>query len=194
MSFNQILCNAAAIDVLWFRSIQCAQDGTWTMQFLYNGAVFSTGSFTVLPQVKEDAITNKYNQVAYTGAGNEYDSICRTINPDGTLKRDSHLCSNPLLATETLWYIKGKGCYLSDTAMVFGYFGAGIDPPGLNNFLKARSQGYVPMGRVNAPVATQFPRSQNVNVTYRGAGTIGGLSQAVLFGGPPVNGGEMRHR
>jgi hypothetical protein len=60
VSFNQTLCDAAAIDVLWFRSIQCAQDGTWTMQFLYNGAVFSTGTFTVLPQVKEDAI---YQQV-----------------------------------------------------------------------------------------------------------------------------------
>jgi hypothetical protein len=194
VSVGQVLCDASAIDVLWFRSIQCALDGTWTMQFLYNGAVFSTGTFTVLPQVKEDAIPNKYNQVSYAGAGNEYDSICRNVSPDGTLAHDSHICHNPLLDTETPWYIKGKGCYLSDTAMVFGYFGAGIDPPGLNNFLKGRTQGYVGAGAVNATVATQFPRSQNTNVTYRGAGTTANLRQAVCSAGPQLMGVKCVNR
>src|SRR5437016_1452222 len=46
VSFNQILCDAAAIDVLWFRQIQCAQDGIWTMQFLYNSAVFRSEEHT----------------------------------------------------------------------------------------------------------------------------------------------------
>jgi hypothetical protein len=78
--------------------------------------------------------------------------------------------------------------------MVFGYFGATIDPPGLNNFLKGRAQGYVGAGSVNATVATQFPRSQNTNVTYRGAGTAAGLSQAVCSAGPQLVGVKCVNR
>src|SRR5207237_3972 len=128
------------------------------------------------------------NKLACAAPGDEYDSICRTVNADGSLAHDSHICHDPLLSTETPWFIKGKGCYLSDTAMVFGYFGATIDPPGLNDFLNGRTQGYVGAGAVNATVATQFPRSQNINMTYRGAGTTAGLSQAVCSAGPQLMG------
>lgn len=43
----QPLCNSSSIDVTWFKQIQCAQDGTWTIQFLYNGAVYSSGTFYI---------------------------------------------------------------------------------------------------------------------------------------------------
>lgn len=189
------LCNSNAIDVLWFRQIQCAADGVWTMTFLYNGAVFSSGNFTVLPQVKQDAIINIYSQLDYSDATlHRYDSICRTINSDGTLARDSHICSNPLTSTETPWLINGKGCFLSSTAMVFGYFRASITPPDLNNFLKARNQGYVGAGSVNSAVAIQYPRSQNVSVTFNGAGATSALSQAVCSAGPQLMGVKCVNR
>src|SRR6267142_321740 len=183
------LCNSNAIDVLWFRQIQCAQDGSWTMRFFYNGAEFSNGNITVLPQVKQDAIPDIYSQLDYSDPDlHKYDSICRTINADGTLARDSHICGDPLLATETPWLINGKGCFLSSTAMVFGYFNAAITPPDLNDFLKARNQGYVGAGSVNSPVATQFPRSQNVRVTANGAGSTAALGQAICSAGPQLMG------
>lgn len=189
------LCNSNAIDVLWFRQIQCAADGVWTMTFLYNGAVFSSGNFTVLPQVKQDAIPNVYSQLDYSDPNlHRYDSICRTIKSDGTLARDSHICSNPLTSTETPWLINGKGCFLSSTAMVFGYFRASITPPDLNNFLKARNQGYVGTGAVNSAVAIQYPRSQNVSVGFNGAGATSALSQAVCSAGPQLMGVKCVNR
>jgi hypothetical protein len=183
------LCNTTSIDVTWFRQIQCAQDGVWTMQFLYNGAVFSSGTFTVLPQVKQDAIPDIYSQLDYSNPVTQtYDSICRTVNPDGSLARDSHICSDPLLPTETPWLINGKGCFLSSTAMVFGYFKASITPPDLNDFLKGQDQGYVGAGAVNSTVATRSPRNRNVNVTAKGADSTAHLSQNVCSAGPQLMG------
>lgn len=139
--------------------------------------------------MKQDAIPDIYSQLDYNiNPDDIYDSICRTVNPDGTKQRDSHICSNPLLANETEWLIDGKGCYLSSTAMVFGYFKSSITPPGLNDFLKGQNQGYVGEGKVNPFVAVQSPRNHNVNVTAKGAGTKGNLSQDVCSKGPQLMG------
>jgi hypothetical protein len=188
VGFNQALCDAASIDVLWFSSIQCGEDGTWTMDFSYNGAKFFTGTFTVLPQVKEDAITNVYNQGAFKTPGlDEYDSLCRNV-VNGVPLHESHICnSSKSLPGEIPWFISGKGCFLSDAAMVFGYFDAPIDPRGLNSFLKSKPSGYS-SGLVNGSVAIQSPAGQGVNIKYRGFADPSTLSQAVCSAGPQLMG------
>jgi len=188
VGFNQTLCDAASIDVLWFSSIQCGEDGSWTMDFFYNGAKFFTGNFTLLPQVKEDAIVNVYNQGAFKTQGlDEYDSLCRNV-VNGVPLHESHICnSSRSLPGEIPWFISGKGCFLSDTAMVFGYFNASIDPRALNTFLKGRPNGYS-SGLVNGSVAIQSPASQGVNIKYRGFADPSTLSQAVCSAGPQLMG------
>jgi hypothetical protein len=140
---GQILCGSNAIDVLWYIQLQC-NDGAFTMKFYRNNVEFAEGAFTLLPQIEESRVQT-YNQVPYVGAGYEYDHECRFVDQNGNIinPREKHTCSSPLASNEISFYIRAKGCFLSDAANLLTYHGVTVDPPTLNTALNDIQGGYI---------------------------------------------------
>ncbi len=141
----QPLCGSNSIDVLWYYQSQCG-DGNFSMQFYLNNVPIAATPFpfTVLPQIEESRVPN-YSQVRTTAGTYEqndpayaYDFECRYVDVNGNVINNSekHTCHSPaLLGNEIPYYIRAKGCYLSDAANLLTYQGTSVDPPTLNTAL-----------------------------------------------------------
>ncbi|MBI3477594.1 MAG: hypothetical protein HY010_17825 [Acidobacteria bacterium] len=115
-------CGTTVQWVQWYAKSQCQAPGTWRWEFLNNGQAFQAVDFTVLPQIPLGRVP-AYDQGDYSDPGNPdhaYDAICRT----GT-QRNVYRCDGR--PGEVRWTIAGKGCYLTDAAMILSYHGVDVE-------------------------------------------------------------------
>ncbi len=162
---EQVLCGSTSVILLWWKNVQCQPTGLWTMNFYNNNNYFFSTQFTLLPQIYTGKVP-LYNQLAYNDLNNPlylYDSICRTRTDAGVLLRDVFLCDGR--ANEVPWTISGKGCYLTDAAMILSYHGVSVEPPTLNTWL-INNNGYDEDGNVNPYKVVEYASTRGVNMTF----------------------------
>ncbi len=186
--WGDYLCGSNAIDVLWYRQQQC-MDGVYTMKFYRNSVKFAESTFKVKPRISPDALT-KYDQTAYRGLGNEYDSECRFVNSSGAVinPREHHQCGTPLASNEIPFYISAKGCFLTDTANLLSYHGVEVDPPTLNTYLKSPMVNGYDGPNVQPTGVISYAQDHNSQLTFQGRD----MSPHVCDYGPQVMGVKCR--
>jgi hypothetical protein len=87
-------CNTSWLEVWWETSLQCRPTGLWKIKLTQNGQELVSKDITVLPRI-QPGLVPLFNQGNYNDINIEshyYDSICRTIKPDGTLAKDVFMC------------------------------------------------------------------------------------------------------
>ncbi|MBI3392852.1 MAG: hypothetical protein HY039_06665 [Nitrospirae bacterium] len=153
-------CGRTVQWIQWYARSQCQAPGTWRWEFLNNGQIFHAAQFAVLPQIPPGRVP-LYNQADYADPSNPdhaYDNICRT----GT-QRNVYVCDGR--PNEVRWTIRGKGCYLTDAAMILSYHGVGVDPMTLNTWL-SENRGYRPGGDIRPRAIVQYAMSNGGNITF----------------------------
>lgn len=197
------ICDAPDIEVLWFISLQCAAKGDYKMSFLYNNAVFFTGTFTMLPQVEASRVPGDnaspvqgdaidYNQLDYD---DQIGNFCRFTGQNGKVIRHStHVCHDPLLANEQIATIHQLGCAMTDTAMLLGYHGAFTAPDTLNDWLSVAPdpkhpellRGYDTGGGINWPAVGDYAATRGIQMAFSWKSSTLPLAQQVCSAGPSI--------
>jgi hypothetical protein len=167
------ICGSNSIEILWYLQSQCLNTGSWKADF--SNTTIGTRTFKLMPQIKEDQI-GLQRQTDYTDA---YDSICRT----GT-QRDVFHCANPPRPNQRPWRIAGKGCYLTDLAMILSYHGVAVDPATLNTYLIGHA-GYTNLGDVLPQVAMRYASDHGVRIQFP-APSVGALPRNICTYGPQL--------
>jgi hypothetical protein len=153
-------CGTTVQWVQWYARSQCQAPGPWRWEFLNNGQIFYAAQFTVLPQIPPGRVP-LYDQSDYGNPNDPehaYDGICRT----GT-RRNVYRCDGR--PGEVRWTIRGKGCYLTDAAMILSYHGVSVDPVTLNRWL-IENRGYDPGGEVRPHSIVRYARSRGGTVRF----------------------------
>jgi hypothetical protein len=168
------ICGSNSVEILWYLQSQCQNTGTWRATF--TNTTIPPQTFTLKPQIKEDQV-GLQRQTDYPTTA--YDSICRT----GT-QRDVFHCANPPRPNQRTWSIAGKGCYLTDLAMVLSYHGVAVDPATLNTYLIDHG-GYTNMGDVLPQVAMRYASENGVRIQFP-ARSVGALPRNICTYGPQL--------
>jgi len=187
-SLSGTICGTTSIYITWFIQSQCFTDGTYQMDFLYNGQPFSSGSFDLLPEIPPDSLPTDlsiYNQGMYDGSDptrDHYDKRCYVTDPD-----DRHNCDDR--AGEKLIFIKKLGCYLSAAALVTTYHGVALTPPELNTILNASENpnGYN-NGCVDPEVVAKVATDRGVPMSFIGREGTSTLMHNICAYGPQLMG------
>lgn len=87
--------------------------------------------------------------------------------------------------SQTPYRIYTKGCYLVAAAQLIGYFGAVVDPPTLNTWLRQHG-GYTAAGDVDPLALASYATGRGVPLGYQGAGTGSDLPGDICFLGPQL--------
>jgi len=147
----------------FYRTIQCSDTGVWTLELAHNGVVFATEYINILPQINPTFLHQpSFSQLDYN---DPYDHICHS--PEDYNKWIPCQDSDNTLFHYT---IAEMGCALTSFCEILNYHGVTVDPPTLNNWLKAREDGFLSDGSVNYTKISDFAKAQGKTVTFLGRG------------------------